>query len=167
MDLWKPVLDGFYEVSALGDVRRGRKGKSTTADQLLKQQWKEGYKSVSLSVNGFVRRYYAHRLVAEAYLGPCPLGMVVNHKDGNRSNNISTNLEYVWPQQNSQRAGINGQLRQGENHSHSKVTAADVRAIREAVKNGASQASMCKKYGLTRCTISFMVRGITWKSVKE
>jgi len=167
MALWRPVLDGFYEVSSLGDVRRGVEGRSTTKGRLLKQQWKEGYRSVCLSVSGFVRRYYVHRLIAEAFLGPCPLGMVVNHMDGGRSHNFATNLEYVRPAQNSQRAGINGQLRQGENHPAAKVTADDVRAMREAVRNGTSQADLCRKYKLNPCTMSYIVRGITWKSVKD
>jgi len=158
--MWKPVLEGVYEVSSLGDVRRVSTGR------LLRQQWKDGYRSVTLSTGGFVRRYYAHRLVAEGFLGPSLLGHIVNHKDGVRSNNTWTNLEYTTPQQNSQRAGANGQLRQGEKHPHAKVTADDVRAMREAVKLGASQKSQCEKYGLTPCTVNYIVRGITWKSVK-
>lgn len=35
-----------------------------------------------------------HQLVAEATYGPCPDGHVVHHKDGNRLNNLPSNLEY-------------------------------------------------------------------------
>lgn len=164
--MWKSVLDGVYEVSSLGDVRRGKDGRGTERGRLLKHQWKDGYRSVSLSVNGYVRRYYVHRLVAEAFLGPCPLGRIVNHKDGDRANCRATNLEYATHRQNSQRAGINGQLRQGENHPGTKLMADDVREIRRVVREGGSQASMCRKYSLNPCTVSYIVRGITWKSVK-
>jgi hypothetical protein len=36
-----------------------------------------------------------HKVVAQKYLGNCPEGCEVSHKDGNRMNNHWTNLEYI------------------------------------------------------------------------
>lgn len=36
-----------------------------------------------------------HKLVASKYLGLCPAGMEISHKDGNKWNNHYTNLEYL------------------------------------------------------------------------
>lgn len=35
-----------------------------------------------------------HSLVAAAFIGPCPQGQEVRHKDGTRTNNTADNLEY-------------------------------------------------------------------------
>lgn len=37
---------------------------------------------------------YVHQLVARAFIGPCPPGLEVRHKDGNPANNHIDNLEY-------------------------------------------------------------------------
>ena len=41
------------------------------------------------------KKYYVHRLVCEAFWGPPSLGLEVNHKDRNKSNNHYMNLEWV------------------------------------------------------------------------
>ncbi|CAK0880784.1 unnamed protein product [Prorocentrum cordatum] len=48
------------------------------------------------------RTRLVHRLVAEAFLGPppSPRHVHINHKDGIKSNNHVTNLEYATPSQN-------------------------------------------------------------------
>lgn len=97
-EIWKPV-PGFvkYEVSNLGRVRRCVPGRSTRIGKVLKPQPKNGYFTVLLSgPNGFKHRS-VHRLVAAAFLGPCPDGYEVNHKDRVRSNNRLDNLEYMTP----------------------------------------------------------------------
>ena len=57
--------------------------------------------------------FYVHRVVAHAFLGPPPSedAWQVNHKDGNRSNNNITNLEYVTCSQNNLRSHASGTRR--------------------------------------------------------
>lgn len=83
---------------------------------------KTGYMQVCLrktnnDVNNITKRNYTkyiHGLVAEAFLGPRPEGYQVDHKDGNRSNNHISNLEYVTAKENIKRAWVRKLTKQKE-----------------------------------------------------
>lgn len=63
-----------------------------------------GYKYYRLSKNNNKKMFFAHRLVAEAFL-PNPNNLpVVNHKDGNKLNNQIDNLEWVTYSENVEHA---------------------------------------------------------------
>jgi hypothetical protein len=83
-EVWKVFIEG-YSISSYGRVKNGK-------GFLLKLITdKRGY--VSLYLKG--KMYSIHRLVADKYIGFENGKQVVNHKDGNKSNNFVTNLEVV------------------------------------------------------------------------
>ena len=53
------------------------------------------------------KKKYVHVVVAEAFIGECPMGHQVDHIDGNPSNNDASNLEYVSKSENNRRAFVN------------------------------------------------------------
>lgn len=61
-----------------------------------------GYKYYRLSKNGEKKMFYAHRLVAEAFIPNPNNYSIVNHKDGNKLNNNIDNLEWVTYSDNTQ-----------------------------------------------------------------
>ena len=63
-----------------------------------------GYKYYRLSKNGKKKMFYAHRLVAEAFIDNPNNLPVVNHKNGNKLNNNIENLEWVNYSENSEHA---------------------------------------------------------------
>lgn len=99
---WRPVVgfEGAYEVSALGNVRsvarvvtKAARGVAHYKGKLLKPGIaSSGYPSVVLGRAGGTHN--VHVLVATAFIGPCPAGYEVRHKDGTRSNPNLDNLEY-------------------------------------------------------------------------
>ena len=117
--------DGFYQVSNLGNVK-SLKGKT---ERLLKQyKDKNGYLHVSLSKNSNLQTFQVHRLVCLHFIENNE-DLVVNHKDGNKSNNILENLELVTQKENIKHSfvelGRNGTMlgRTGKNHGASKQVA--------------------------------------------
>jgi hypothetical protein len=66
-----------------------------------------GYITVQISKNGKRKNFFVHRLVAKAYI-PNPDNLPhINHKNGNKSDNRVTNLEWCNSQQNMDHAIAN------------------------------------------------------------
>ena len=103
---WRPIrgYEGRYEISSHGRVKSlCRPGKLKEA--MRKQQpLKDGYKRVSLCKGGVCVHKRVHRLVLEAFVGPCPEGMVACHIDTVTSNNRLDNL--MWDTHKSNTADI-------------------------------------------------------------
>jgi len=112
--IWKEVkgYEGFYEVSNFGEVRGlARELKHPTkagsvkikACVLKPHTDKGGYLNVNLWNAGKSKRQRIHQLVAIAFLDhtPCKQILVVNHKDFNRQNNRTDNLEITTTRKNT------------------------------------------------------------------
>lgn len=109
-----------------------------------------------------------HRLVAEAFIPNPDNKPAVNHKDGDKSNNHHTNLEWATHAENSQHAystGL-GTALCGEKHYNSKLTAEDVVAIRKDYSNNYPgwTRDTAARYGVHRCTIGDIVKGRRWRT---
>lgn len=93
---WRPVKDLNYEVSSYGRVRN----KNTHKILLSFDMNRTGYIRVNLYNKGKKKRYFIHRLVAEAFLPKIQGKDFVNHKDGNKRNNELGNLEWCNASEN-------------------------------------------------------------------
>lgn len=107
---------------------------------------------------------YAHRLIYEAVHGSIPAGHYVDHVNGKRADNRIANLETVTPAENVARALERGSLAFGEAVSNSKLTAAQVRQIRQA-GNKVSAAEWARLLGVDRTTIRYARDGVSWRHV--
>lgn len=101
-EVWKDIegYEGLYQISNLGNVK-GIKRKGSSGCKLRPALRKDGYMQVSLRKEGKDSSYLVHRLVAIAFLPMTNEKNQVNHKDGNRTNNILENLEWCTPQENT------------------------------------------------------------------
>lgn len=71
-------------------------------ERILKQFFKQRYWYVNLTHNGIKKDYKVHRLVYITYKGNIPKNMVIDHIDGNTSNNNINNLRCVTQSKNCQ-----------------------------------------------------------------
>lgn len=101
LERWKDVV-GFdgYEVSDLGRVRSwfksGGRGSRADKPRLLKLRPLKNYPylRVGLTRDNRIHDKRVHRLVLEAFVGPCPEGMECSHADDNKYNNRLVNLSW-------------------------------------------------------------------------
>ena len=166
-----PSLNGLYEVSADGRVRN-----STTMHELKTFVNVHGYMVLQVCpTKGERKTVQVHKLVAEAFLGSAPSGMVVNHKDGNKKNNFPNNLEYCTPSDNNLHALRNG-LRHpakmegkapvGENHGRSTITDEMARAVlRIREEKGYGSRRIAKELGISNGVTSGILYRNGWKHV--
>lgn len=100
VEQWDAIrgYEGLYEISDHGRVKRIDKN----GEHLIKAQVnsRNGYCYVHLSKENTVRAHRVHRLVAEHFIKN-PYGKkVVNHIDGNKQNNMYSNLEWATDSEN-------------------------------------------------------------------
>lgn len=173
METWKPVVgyETHYEVSDLGKVRRIRAATGARVGKVLKDApMTSKYRFVVLCMDCKPKAHSVHRLVAAAFIGPCPEGQEVNHKNGIREDNRLANLEYMTRQQNI----IHGQRTlprkqtslRGEMVPNAKLTEQKVREIKKRLANGESQKTIADDFGVVRQVIWGINHGRWWKWVK-
>jgi hypothetical protein len=122
-----------------------------------------GYRRVGLSIDGKIRSFLLHRIVAQVYVPKPPdSGDIVRHLDGDRTNNHYTNLAWGTPKENSQDAVRHGAYIRGESVAVSKLTEQKVHEIRESLEQGESLRTLGKRYGVSRTTIWFIKHRVCW-----
>lgn len=115
----KPIVgyEGLYEITADGRIlslaREARNGLGSVVK--LKARWKkptvtkpQGYLSVMLWKDNKPKFVRVHRLVAGAFIGPCPEDLQIDHKDRDILNNHYSNLRYVTRSQNNHNTRAKG-----------------------------------------------------------
>lgn len=108
-------------------------------NRILKGSLRNGY--IRININN--KYYSAHVLVWEAFNGPKPEGMVIDHIDGNRSNNCLSNLRLVSQNDNMKNMHTNGNgyqvpVRQYDKKGNYLNTFSSFRAAAQAVNGNES-----------------------------
>jgi hypothetical protein len=153
---WRPVVgyEDQYEVSDQGRVRRFLRVRTSVP----------GYRTVTFHPDdGRNTTIFVHVLVAEAFIGPRPPGMQVNHKDANKQNNHPSNLEWVTPRGNIQHASSMGLLpdQRGERGHGAKLTWSQVSEIRR-LHGQLTQKAIAELFGVSSSLIGLIHRGKAW-----
>ena len=89
-------------IATASNIKRGKTWAGDTSNRAVKVRKLKGYMIASLCCDGAYVRRSVHRLMWEAFNGPIPGRLEINHKDLDRSNNRLDNLELVTHRQNAQ-----------------------------------------------------------------
>lgn len=153
----KTIFSDKYEVSNMAQIWN-----SNRSSKIKGYLSEDGYIIVKLYLdNGKKFATGLHRLVAISFIeNPFNLPEV-NHLDGDKSNNKSTNLEWCTTKQNINHAidiGLRSRdinLRVNDMFDKDKIF-----RIRELIKNGLGNKEICLLYNCDHSTISKIRRGV-------
>ena len=177
-EVWKDVqgYEGLYQVSNFGRIKslervvkwfaRNHWCERFDCEKILSQEKNTtGYKTIKLFKDGKKKKLNVHRLVAVAFIPNPEKKETVNHKDGDRTNNNVSNLEWATYSENNQHAydvlGKVGIWTGKPTHNSRKVLRVDTgvvfRSVRMAAKSiGVNQSSLCEA----------LMRGVKCKNIE-
>jgi DNA-binding transcriptional regulator YiaG len=177
-EIWKSIkeYDGIYEVSNYGRIKRKAKRSfckewartHKPCDTLLSPTIIASYCKVFLSKKNSRKYVAVHRLVAESFIANPNNHPVVNHKDGDKLNNVSTNLEWITQSDNAKHSNQTGltTILRGSQIGNSKLSEQDIKDIREIWSKGrVSQYKLAELFGMSQCHISDIVNHKRWAHI--
>lgn len=172
MIIWKdhPRYPGEYQVSSSGEVRSLTRMVPTSygaervnVGRVMSQSSdKVGRRGVNL----LGQNERVHRLVLEAFVGPCPAGMECRHLNGNCADNRVENLAWGTHAENCADMIRHGTSTKGERSASAKLNTWAVLWIKKITKHGfAEQKYLAEIFGVSDATISMIKTGAVWSHV--
>ncbi len=163
---WKVVFIGMentgYQISYSGLIIN-KCGKILTPYQM-----DNGYFTIKISHKGLRYSFLIHRLVALNFIPNPNCLPEVNHKDGNKSNNTASNLEWVSKAENMKHASLNGLLhpRTGSSSPFAKHEEDQIKKACEMLQNkNFSIQEVANLTGVSYKTLDGILHSGKWKHV--
>ena len=155
-----PNYEGLYSVTNEGLIYSWKRGIYLSP---IKQS--NGYLTVNLYKNKKAKVVSIHRIVADVFCEKKEGKNMVNHKNLNKHDNHSNNLEWVSAKENIQHACDNG-IGCGEKNGNSKLTAKDIQEIRQKYKfRKYTYVDLSKEYGVLKTYIGRIINREAWKHI--
>lgn len=167
---WKLIrgFDGHYSVSNMGRIRSEERrvvnsqtgGTRRVRSRILKLKPDgSGYLFAALRKNSKEVAVKVASAVAMEFIGSRPLGFVVCHNDGTRTNNRASNLRYDTRSGNMADCIKHGTRVRGERHASAKLTEAEVRRIQRDTR---TLKEIAREVGVSLGQVSAIKRGESW-----
>lgn len=119
---------------------------------------RNGYYYVAVKMGTTRPKFLVHRLVASAFCEGFDPALSVNHIDGNKHNNLPSNLEWVTLARNTEHQWGTGLIDiRGVRHPSCKLTDDQVRHVLKCLASGASSPSLARAMGVS-CALIYKIR---------
>ena len=170
-EIWKDIPDApGYQVSSLGRVkslariimRKNGRGMPLSEQIISINKSTHGYYKVSLYIGAKRTTYYVHSLVMKTFIGPCPEGFEINHKEGNKKDNRVVMLEYITHRENIKHAYTSGLFSKVKRKPSTKLTLEEINQIK-SLKSILSGNDISKLYNVGSSTVYAILNNINWK----
>ena len=144
-------MAGRYSVTEDGRVW------SNLTQRWLKPSLSHGYPMVNLTLSdGSQKVYRVHRLMHKTYFAG--QDGVINHKDGDKTNNTLSNLEVVSSSENNTHALMLGLRKPGkakrDGNASAKLSTKDLDALMMSILGGEHAPNAAMRVGLTRTHVA-------------
>ena len=133
---------------------------------------KDGYKKVRLSNGDGSRKVFSvHRLILETFEpNPNSANLQVNHKDGDKTNNCLSNLEWVTCKENinhGYQLGLYSNIGDNNNGDHVLVTQQVLEIIDLLLEHKMTIQAIADKYHVSKFAIESIKYKRTWKHLTK
>jgi len=118
---------------------------------------KDGYQYISYKY----KKLQVHRIIYKKFNGELSDKLVINHIDGNPSNNHIDNLELVTQSKNIEHSYR--VLKNPPIIGYSKINKQIADQIREEYKTIKSYKVLAKKYSLAKTSVAYIIKNRIWK----
>ena len=167
MEEWKDIkgYEGLYQVSNKGRIRN-------TKNYILKPQisGKSPYQMISLFKDNKSKRFTIHRLVATHFI-PNPRHLpIINHKDENKLNNNTENLEWCDYKYNLEYGNAKEKMiKKNQNHTRNKaVQCIETKEIYKSTREAERQTGIFHSEITKVCKGKRKsVHGLHWKYINN
>lgn len=172
--IYKPI-DGYPQYYVTTDGRVWSNLRKNGIERFIKQTEQDGYLSVVLYNDGKPKGFRVHRLVAQAFIPNPNCKPYINHIDGNRSNNVVTNLEWCTQKENVNHSiCVLGKWSNSEKQRHTasmlgkslrKLTMEQANELRRLHKeNKVSLTKLSEMYQLNLTSVKRILNGKAYKN---
>ena len=162
-------LGDYYLISDTGEIKSVKTGKIRRQSET-----KKGYACCSVSLGSRNNKVCVrvHKAVAESFIDNPLCKPEVNHKDGDKKNNVASNLEWVTSKENMEHSvkhGLN-HATHSEKHWAAKLNEDLVRWVRSVYKPYDKQFGLIplsKLLGVDKNTLFPAIHRKTWGHIED
>lgn len=171
-EIWKeiPGTNGVYHISNYGRLKSYRR--DTKNGKIMRLAQVKGFNTANIKINGKYKSCLVHKLVAELFIPkPSEQHTYITHIDGKVNNNHVSNLRWITKEENYEKVirylGEVNKNRSGKFAPYAKLSAEDVKHIKNMLHLGVKQKVIAKMFCVSEMQITRIKKGINWAEVQH